>query len=161
MIINRHDCIKELIRLDTDDNDKECSPLLNRMLEDTELDIDEEILTFLIKNNVKLPVVDFYLLLNNKAHPIIKQILTCDGKEVFNFIKLATSIITQGTITLEHQFKDDLLGANEFIHNIGLPELSESLSIYFSTGDYSYLISQLDENKRDIEIILKSYKNNK
>ena len=44
MIINRHDCIKELIRLDTNDNDKECSPLLNRMLENTELDIDEEIL---------------------------------------------------------------------------------------------------------------------
>lgn len=161
MIINRHDCIKELIRLDTEENDKECSPLLNRMLEDTELDIDEEILIFLIKNNVKLSVVDFYLLLNNKAHPIIKQLLTCEGKEVFHFIKLATSIITQATITLEHQFENDLFGANQFIHYLGLPELSDALSVYFNTGKYDRLVSQLNNNKKDVEIILKSYKNNK
>lgn len=160
MIISRHDCINKLFELDTPENDNICLPLLSSMLNDPNLIVDSDILSFLLSNNVKLPVVDFYLLLNNKAHPIIKQLLTCDGKEVFYFIKLATSIITQATITLEHQFKDDLVGANQFILYLGLPELSEALGIYFNTGDYASLVNQLEYNKKDVEIILKSSKNN-
>ena len=100
------------------------------------------------------PVVMFYKKLNNKAHKIIKEILTCDGKPVNTYIKIATSIITQGAITLEHCFEDDVEGQNHFIEYLGLENLSKGLAEYFSTGSYKLLVDSVNANKEDVKSIL-------
>lgn len=102
----------------------------------------------------KNPVINFYTMLNNKAHKIIKEILTCDGKPINNYIKIATSIITQSAITLEHCFEDDVDGQNTFIKNMGLENLSKGLYNYFSTGDYTLLVDSVLANKEDVKSIL-------
>ena len=96
----------------------------------------------------------FYLRLNNKAHKLIKEILTCDGKSVSTYIKIATSLITQGTIALEHSYKDDINGQNEFIECLNLKEISKALNEYFTTGDYKSLVEVINANKRDVKSLL-------
>ena len=96
----------------------------------------------------------FYLRLNNKAHKLIKEILTCDGKPVSTYIKIATSLITQGTIALEHSYKDDINGQNEFIECLNLKEISKALNEYFTTGDYESLVNVINANKRDVKLLL-------
>jgi hypothetical protein len=141
----------------------ECLCILNE-LEKQGIDITEDI-KLAVANKVpksvvsvlrerKDPVVQFYLTLNNKAHKIIKEILTCDGKPINNYIKIATSIITQSAITLEHCFVDDMDGQNAFIKNMGLENLSKGLYEYFSTGDYTLLVNSVQANKEDVKLIL-------
>jgi hypothetical protein len=116
--------------------------------------IPKDIVNKLIEKNDK--VCNFYITLNSKAHKIIKEILTCDGKPVSTYIKIATSIITQGTIALEHEFKDehDINEQNEFIECLNLAELSYAISEYFNTGDFSYLVSAVNKNKEDVKLLL-------
>lgn len=99
------------------------------------------------------PVVEFYIHLNNKAHKIIKEALTCDGKSVATYIKIATSIITQSVIALEHM-ECTVEQQNHFIECLGISRLSDSISIYFKTGNYTPLIEAVHQNQTDIKSIL-------
>lgn len=114
--------------------------------------IPKEIVNKLIEQNDN--VCNFYLLLNNKAHKIIKEILTCEDKPVSTYIKIATSIITQATISLEHLYRDDINGQNDFIECLNLAELSSAISEYFNTGDYSHLVNAVNKNKEDVKLLL-------
>ena len=115
--------------------------------------IPKDVVNELVNQNDN--VCSFYLRLNNKAHKLIKEILTCDDKPVSTYIKIATSIITQGTIALEHDYeKSDINGQNEFIECLNLKNLANAISEYFSTGDYSYLVEAVNVNKRDVKLLL-------
>lgn len=99
-------------------------------------------------------VVNFYLNLNKKAHKIIKEILTCDGATVGTYVKIATSLITQSVITMEHLYENDVEGQNHFMECIGTARLAEALAHYFNTGEYDELIEAVNINKRDVKSIL-------
>ena len=99
-------------------------------------------------------VVNFYLNLNKKAHKIIKEILTCDGATVGTYVKIATSLITQSVITMEHLYENDVEGQNHFMECIGTARLAEALAHYFNTGEYDELIEAVNMNKRDVKSIL-------
>lgn len=150
MIINRHDCIELLC------NFNDADELLNTLMSNPTLSINSEIYKFLTNKNVTLPVAEHYKLLNNKAHKIIKEVMDCEGKDVATYIKIATSLITQATITLEHQFKDDVYNANKFIDNTMLAELSQALYIYFNKGQYEELVNTISIIKKDIKIIIEN-----
>ena len=96
----------------------------------------------------------FYLLLNNKAHKVIKEILCCENKPVSNYIKIATSLITQATITLEHTCQDNIELQNELIESLRLKELSHGLNVYFTTGDYTELVETVLQTRKDVKSIL-------
>jgi hypothetical protein len=100
------------------------------------------------------PAIEFYITLNNKAHKIIKEVLCCENKPVSNYIKMATSIITQATITLEHMNPEDIVTQNTLIENLHLPELSKALNIYFTEGNYTPLVNAIKETRADIKAIL-------
>ena len=120
MLTSRHDCLCILNELEKQGID---------ITEDIKLAVANKVPKSVVSvlRERKDPVVQFYLTLNNKAHKIIKEILTCDGKPINNYIKIATSIITQSAITLEHCFVDDMDGQNAFIKNMGLENLSRGL----------------------------------
>ena len=147
MLTSRHDCLCILNELEKQGID---------ITEDIKLAVANKIPKSVVSvlRERKDPVVQFYLTLNNKAHKIIKEILTCDGKPINNYIKIATSIITQSAITLEHCFVDDMDGQNAFIKNMGLENLSRGLYEYFSTGDYTLLVNSVQANKEDVKLIL-------
>ena len=101
------------------------------------------------------PVVCFYTGLNKKAHKLIKELLTCQGKSVGTYIKIATSIITQGTIAIEHTYdKQDADGQQSFMECLGLRELSSGLAEYFRTGNYTSLVEAVHRNREDVKQIL-------
>ena len=150
MLINRHDCIEKLIKCEDPKADK----LLDYLMKNPKEIINKEICKYFIKNKVEIPVIDHYKLLNKKAHKVIKEVLECEGKDVATYIKIATSLITQATITLEHQFKDDVDGANNFIRNTLLCELSQALYLYFNYNDYTELVSVIEDIRNDIKLIL-------
>lgn len=111
----------------------------------------------LLTEHYNLPVVNFYVLLNNKrngSHYLIKEILQCTGKPVSTYIKIATSLITQATITLEKQFQNDSLGANKFIECVGLAKLSNALSEYFTNNNYEPLVETIQDIRTDIKTLL-------
>lgn len=147
MLTSRHDCLCILNELEKQGID---------ITEDIKLAVANKVPKSVVSvlRERKDPVVQFYLTLNNKAHKIIKEILTCDGKPINNYIKIATSIITQSAITLEHCFVDDMDGQNAFIKNMGLENLSRGLYEYFSTGDYTLLVNSVQANKEDVKLIL-------
>ena len=148
MLINRHDCIELLCKFNDSDN------LLNYLILNPDITINKDIYIYLKEKNVSLPVIEHYLLLNNKAHKIIKEILNCEGKDVATYIKIATSLITQATITLEHKFKDNNVEANKFIENTMLSELSQALYVYFNKGQYTELVNVINKIKQDIKLII-------
>ena len=150
MLINRHDCIELLMK----QNDIKAEKLLSKLMSDPNLTINKEICDYFIERDLDVPTITHYKHLNNKAHKIIKEVLECDGKDVATYIKMATSLITQATITLEHQFKDNLEGANTFIQNTLLCELSQALYIYFNYNDYTELVNTVDKIRYDIKLIL-------
>lgn len=150
MLIYKHECLDRLFKYEKDNN---CQHLIKETIDNDYP--SEKVIKFLVDRNEELPVVEHYSLLNKKAHKIIKEILNCDGKDVATYIKIATSLITQGTITLEHKFKDDIKGANNFIKCTRLPQLSEALSLYFSYGNFNPLVEEINLIKKDIKIIIK------
>lgn len=150
MLINKHDCYSILYELQEQGQD---------VTEDLKQIVHENVIPKKVVEELKIrnnPVVNFYLNLNNKAHKIIKELLTCDNenKSIVDFIKVATSLITQGMITVEHLYKDDIAGQNYFIECLGLKELSSGLSDYFNSGDCTNLIKAVHNNKTDVKSIL-------
>lgn len=147
MLTSKHKCFVVLHELQQDGCDvKPLIEELNRGI------IPKQVIAKLVEHDD--PVCSFYLNLNKKAHKIIKEILTCEDKPVSTYIKIATSLITQGTITLEHMDKDDINGQNEFIDNLNLAELSNAIAEYFNSGDYSYLVEAVNKNKIDVKSLL-------
>ena len=148
MLINKHDCYSILFEMQSQGTDvhKEFKQL---MIEDK---TPKTVVTYLKDNNY--PVIEFYLNLNNKAHKIIKEVLTCEGKPVSNYIKIATSIITQATITIEHTCHDDINAQNKLIENLHLRELTHGLNDYFTTGDWTELVKTVHETRQDVKYIL-------
>ena len=84
----------------------------------------------------------------------LSRVLCCENKPVSNYIKMATSIITQATITLEHMNPDDIVAQNTLIENLHLRELSKALNTYFTYGDYTSLVNTIKETRTDIKAIL-------
>lgn len=150
MLIEVHDCLDILLKYETE---KECRDLISEFI-NNKCKISSDIIRFLLSKGEIIPTVEHYKLLNNKAHKIIHDIMICDGMEVFVYIKIATSLITQATLTLQHQFKDNIKGANSFIACTRLRELSKALSIYFETGHYETLVKEVNLIKQDIKLII-------
>lgn len=125
-----------------------------------EVRVDNTTPKIVIKELIKSDdnVVRFYLNLNNKAHKVIKNILTCEGKPVSEYIKIASSLITQGVITMEHIYQSDVAGQNEFVDCLGLRKLSEGINAYFNTGDYTDLVNSVNQNKTDVKLLLDTIK---
>lgn len=150
MLINTHDCYSILFKLQ--DDGIEIKESLNSLM--TTGETPKLVIDYLLEhNNI---VVEFYKRLNNKAHKIIKELLECDGKSISTYIKIATSLITQSIITIEHEssFIDDVDSQNNFIECIGLSELSQGLHNYFSYNDASVLVNAVNRNKKDLIDIL-------
>ena len=99
------------------------------------------------------PVVEFYTRLNTKAHKIRKEILTCEGKDVATYIKIATSIITQSVIALEHM-DCSVQEQNHFVNCLGITDLADGISTYYKTGDFIPLTQAVERNKQDVKSIL-------
>ena len=148
MLANKHDCY--CILLELKDQGQDVSNDLNEIIQDNS--IPKTVIKELIKRDNN--VVRFYLNLNNKAHKIIKEILSCEGKSVSTYIKIATSIITQGVISMEHLYESDINGQNDFIECLGLKDLSNGISVYFQTGDYKPLVDAVNRNKYDVKSLL-------
>lgn len=147
MLANKHKCFVILHELQEQGTD-----VSKYISEINSGNIPKAVVNELVKQNDN--VCSFYLNLNKKAHKIIKEILTCDDKPVATYIKIATSIITQGTITLEHLYKDDINGQNEFIECLRLKELSAGIATYFDSGDFRPLVTAVKANKRDVKSLL-------
>ena len=148
MLASKYDCYAILYELQNQGEDvsKDLNQVLNEGI------TPKRVVTELKKRDTN--EVRFYLNLNNKAHKIIKEILSCDGKPVSTYIKIATSLITQGVITMEHLFSEDIDGQNYFIECLGLKQLSEGISIYFNTGDYTQLVKAVNSNQQDVRSLL-------
>lgn len=148
MLANKHDCYSILLELKNQgiDVSKELNEVITKQ-RTPRIIVDE-----LIKRDNK--VVNFYLNLNKKAHKVIKEILTCEGKPVSTYIKIASSIITQGVITMEHLFESDIEGQNDFIDCLGLKDLSDGISVYFQSGDYIPLVEAVNRNRLDVKSLL-------
>ena len=147
MLANKHKCFVILHELQEQGTD-----VSKYISEINSGNIPKLVVNEIVKQNDN--VCSFYLNLNKKAHKIIKEILTCDDKPVATYIKIATSIITQGTITLEHLYKDDINGQNEFIECLRLKELSAGIATYFDSGDFRPLVTVVKANKRDVKSLL-------
>ena len=74
------------------------------------------------------------------------------------YIKIASSLITQGVITMEHIYQSDVAGQNEFVDCIGLRKLSEGINAYFNTGDYTDLVEAVNQNQTDVKLLLDTIK---
>ena len=149
MLINRHDCYNILFELQSSNND--VHEELKEFMHNKNY-IPKCVINYLKEHNYV--VIEFYERLNNKAHKIIKEVLTCDNKPVSTYIKIATSIITQATITLEHMDAKDIELQNTLIQNLHLAELTNALNIYFTTGKFNALVEVINEVKLDIKCIL-------
>lgn len=150
MLANSHDCYTILVELEQSGID--VTDALHEVLREQR--VPKIVVDELVKRED--PVAMFYLNLNNKAHKIIKELLTSDGTSpIGTYLKLATSIITQGIIAIEHVFDaSDVSGQNRFIECLGLKEISEGLSIYFTTADIVPLINTISRNKQDVKLLL-------
>lgn len=148
MLINKHDCYNILFEMQSQGKDVKTE--LNELMYDNK--VPKCVVNYLREQNY--PTIEFYLKLNNKAHKIIKEVLCCENKPVSNYIKMATSIITQATITLEHMNPEDIEAQNTLIENLHLKELSKALNTYFTYGDYTPLVKTIKETRLDIKAIL-------
>ena len=150
MLTSKHNC--NLILFELQNSGQDITQELKELIHKDK--IPKCVVNELIKQED--PVVKFYLNLNNKAHKVIKELLTCDNddKSIVNFIKIATSLITQGMITVEHVYKDNIEGQNHFIECLGLKDLANGLSEYFNSGDYTLLVNAVHNNKNDVKLIL-------
>ena len=148
MLINKHDCYSILFKMQSSGTDvhKDIKKLMSENC------VPKSVINYLKDNNY--PVIEFYMNLNNKAHKIIKEVLTCENKPVSNYIKIATSIITQATITIEHTCQNDINTQNKLIENLHLKELTHGLNEYFTTGDYTELVRTVHETRQDVKDIL-------
>lgn len=97
-----------------------------------------------------IPAVSFYSMLLSKLHKITVELMRLEPLQVSECIKTATSIITQATITLEKQFKNDQESANEFMDCIGLKSLSKALYVFFTNGNSALLESELNRVRDDM-----------
>jgi len=66
MLINRHDCIDILIK----QNSEEAEKLLHYLINHQDININKTICKYFVDNNINIPTIEHYKLLNNKAHKI-------------------------------------------------------------------------------------------
>ena len=149
MLISKHDCYKYLF--DIKDKGIDVSEHISSLAVNG---VPDSQTLKLITEHFNVPTIEFYKFLNNKKHNIIKETLSSQGAPVSTYIKIATSIITQATITLEKQFKDDLVGANKFMECLGLAKLSSALTEYFTTNNFTSLVETVNSVRTDIKLIL-------
>lgn len=149
MLVNKHDCYTVLNSLKA--NGADITEDLHSVISDNI--VPKSVITELVRTRSN-DVINFYLNLNNKAHKVIKEILTCEGKPISNYVKIATSLITQSIITIEHLYSEDINGQNNFIDCVGLVDLANGLSDYFSTGDETNLVKAVINNRNDVKSIL-------
>jgi hypothetical protein len=149
MLVNKHDCYTVLNSLKASGAD--ITEDLHSVISDNI--VPKSVITELVRTRSN-DVINFYLNLNNKAHKVIKEILTCEGKPISNYVKIATSLITQSIITIEHLYSEDINGQNNFIDCVGLVDLANGLSDYFSTGDETNLVKAVINNRNDVKSIL-------
>lgn len=129
----------------------------------SELGDDELIHNYLTSDNVDdtalsklhsikpIPTVLFYSLLLSKLHKITVELMKLEPLPVSECIKIATSIITQATITLEKQFIGvDQETVYEFMECVGLKNLSKALYVFFTNGNSAPLESELNRVRDDI-----------
>lgn len=128
----------------------------------SELNDPDLIRDYLISNNIDTDIllkihstnsiltIDFYQFLLNKLHKIATNLLRLEPLQLSECIKIATSIITQATITLEKHGKHNTELSNEFINCVGLSDLSKALYVYFSTGKSDLLESELNRVRSDL-----------
>lgn len=113
-------------------------------------DIDITALPRLHSTN-PIPTVLFYSMLLSKLHKITVELMRLEPLQISECIKIATSIITQSTITLEKQFiESDQEMIDEFIECVGLKNLSKALYIFFTNGNSAPLESELNRVRDDI-----------
>lgn len=148
MLCSKHDCYS--ILSDLQKEGKDVSTELYEVIHNST--VPKIVIKELISRDDA--VVSFYLNLNNKAHKIIKEVLTCEGKSVSTYIKIASSIITQGVITMEHIYESDIAGQNNFVECLGLKKLSEGINIFFETGNYKPLVEAVEQNRLDVKTLL-------
>ena len=149
MLATKHDC--HLILVDMKNRGMDISEDLH-LLRDSNV-ISKKVVSELVERNNE--VCDFYLRLNNKAHKIIKELLSLDERSIGSAIKTATSLITQGIIAIEHLYSvDDINGQNNFIECVGLKELADGISEYFGTGKADKLLEALNNNRTDVKLLL-------
>lgn len=149
MLINKHDCYNVLFDLQSQGVD--IHEDLSKFMKSSDY-IPPCVIQHLKEQNY--PTIDFYLRLNNKAHKIIKEVLTCENKPVSNYIKIATSLITQATITIEHTCQDDIQLQNRLIEALYLKELTNALNVYFTSGKYKPLVETVLKVRQDVKAIL-------
>lgn len=150
MIIDRHDCIQTLIEMQNNGIDTEKE--LAEYIQDDSV-IPSCVIDYLRENNNS--IIAFYDRLNNKSHKIIKELFdsNSDTTTKVQCVKLATSIITQAMIMMEHEMRDDVEKQNEFMKNIGIKSLSKGLCDYFNSNNAFGLIEAIQSNRRDIKNI--------
>lgn len=149
MLIDKHDCYNILFEMQSQGIDVHED--LTSLMNNSNI-VPKSVINYLKEHQD--PTVYFYLNLNHKAHKIIKEVLCCENKPVSNYIKMATSIITQATITLEHMNPKDIDAQNTLIENLHLKELSKALTTYFTYGNYEPLVETIKETRLDIKAIL-------
>jgi hypothetical protein len=152
MILTKHDCLVALSEMNFIDDEKH-KEIVDRVIREN---VPPKELIESFKSDKTNDIVNFYMNLNSKAHKIIKEILTCEGKPISNYIKIATSIITQGIIAIEHLYSDDnnTDRQNNFIECLGLNDLSKGIYEYFNTGNADLLIQSVNNNRNDVKLIL-------
>lgn len=98
-----------------------------------------------------IPTILFYSMLLSKLHKITVELMRLEPLQVSECIKIATSIITQATITLEKQFVGaDQETVDEFMDCVGLKSLSKALYMFFTNGNSALLESELNRVRDDI-----------
>ena len=104
MLVSKQEYFKRISKL----NDENL--IRNYLITDT---IDTSVIAKL-HSTEPIPAVSFYSMLLSKLHKITVELMRLEPLQVSECIKTTTSIITQATITLEKQFKNDQESANEF-----------------------------------------------
>lgn len=149
MLISKHDCYNVLFDLQAQGVDVHED--LSKLMKNPNY-VPTCVVQHLKEQNY--PTIDFYLRLNNKAHKVIKEVLTCKNKPVSNYIKIATSLITQATITIEHTCQEDIQLQNKLIESLYLKDLTSALNVYFTSGKYEPLVDTVLKVRQDVKTIL-------
>lgn len=140
MLISKQEYFKRVSDLNDTD-------VLRDYLESDNIDPD---VVIKLHSDKPLPSITFYSMLLGKLHKITTELLKLEPLQVSECIKTATSIITQATITIEKQFKEDQDSSDELIECIGLKQLAKALYVFFSNGNSALLESELNRVREDI-----------
>lgn len=141
-MITRHECYKQLFKL-KEQGDENAVKYIDLLAKSDS--VPKEIIKYLTEEDI--PQFKFFKYLYDRQRTLLKNIMDYDKLDLFDQVKICSSIITRAMIAIQYKEID-----GELLDQLSLDKLSEALYYTFNSHDFTTIEPILKEYRDSVKL---------